>query len=174
LENFDLNKIRPRIDWTFFFIGWELRGKYPEILHHPKFGEEARRLYQEGNELLDEIIDKKFFKANGVVGIYPANSVEDDIEVYADETRKNVAAVFHTLRQQVENEQGAYYALSDFIAPKDSGVRDYIGAFAVTAGLGVEEFVKRHQKDQNDYKAIMAKILADLLAERFAEVLHYM
>jgi 5-methyltetrahydrofolate--homocysteine methyltransferase len=174
LPDFDLNDIRTRIDWTPFFITWELKGKFPKILDDPKLGLEATKLYQDANAMLDEIITKRLLKANGVMGFYPANSVGDDIEVYADEKRLKVLKVFHTIREQVEKREAhqPYYALADFIAPKESGVKDYIGAFAVTAGVGLEHLVKQYEQDHDDYKSIMAKALADRLAEAFAERLH--
>ncbi len=172
-NDFPLGELRRYIDWTFFFLVWEFRGKFPAILNDPDKGEAARQLFGEANQFLDEIISKKMIKANGVVGIWPANSVMDDIEIYSDETRSQVIGKFFQLRQQ-EKKQGAtvQLCLSDFIAPKESGIPDYCGAFAVTAGIGVAELVKQFKLENNDYKAIMLEALSDRLAEAFAERLH--
>lgn len=173
LTNYDLNEIRRMIDWTPFFPTWELKGKYPKILTDPKWGEEATKLLADANAMLDDIIRHQWLKANAVVGLYPANSVGDDIEVYHDEKRDRVLTVFHTLRQQaVRQDNRPHYALSDFIAPKSSGIKDYIGAFAVSAGLNIDRMVKKFEADHDDYKSIMIKSLADRLAESFAELIH--
>ncbi len=171
--DFPLEELRKYIDWTFFFLVWEFRGKYPAILDDPDKGEAARQLFEEANQFLDEIISKKLIRANGVAGIWPANSVADDIELYSDETRSKPIGTFYQLRQQ-EKKQGAtvQLCLGDFIAPKETGIPDYCGAFAVTAGLGVAELVKQYKEDNNDYKAIMLEALSDRLAEAFAEKLH--
>jgi len=173
-ENIDLNEIRPYIDWTFFFHAWEMKGKYPKIFEHPEKGVEARKLYDDANQLLDKIIKDKMLEARAVAGILPANSIGDSIEVFADDTRTSVLTQFHELRQQVEidEEAGKYYSLADFIAPAESSLKDYIGAFAVTAGLGVDEWVKKYEADNDDYNAIMIKLLADRLAEALAELMH--
>jgi len=173
-KNFDLNEIRGRIDWTFFFINWELRHKFPEILNHPEYGKEAQKLFQDGQLLLDEIINRKTIKANGVLGIFPANSVGDDIEIYKDEKRKKVLTTFHTLRQQqkMEEEDRPNLALADTVAPKETGLKDYLGAFAVTGGFGVDDLVAKYKKDNDDYRAIMVQALANRLAEGFVEALH--
>lgn len=172
-DDFPLAELRPFIDWTFFFLAWEFRGKYPALLDDPVKGEAARQLFDEANQLLDEIIAGKLIRANGVVGIWPANTVGDDIELYADETRTTLIGKFYQLRQQ-EKRAGApaQYSLSDFIAPKESGIADYCGAFAVTAGIGVAELVQQYKKEHNDYKAIMLEALSDRLSEAFAEKLH--
>ena len=173
LRRFDLSKIQERIDWTPFFIAWELKGKYPQILKDAKAGKEAAKLFNDAQKLLKEIISRRLLTAHGVVGFYPANSVRDDIEVYKDEKRDKAIARFHTLRQQVKRDDDKpYLALSDFIAPKESKVKDYIGAFAVTAGIGIEPVLKKFEKEHDDYKSIMVKALADRLAEAFAELLH--
>jgi len=173
LKEFDLRDIQPRIDWSPFFMAWELKGKYPQILKDAKMGKEAGRLYADAQEMLGEIMDKKFLTANAVVGFFPANSVGDDIEVYTDDSRRQVLTVFHTLRQQMEkHDDKPYYALSDFIAPKETGLKDYIGAFAVTAGLGMDSLVKDYERKNDDYRSIMTKALADRLAEAFAERMH--
>ena len=173
LQDYPLEEIRRYIDWTPFFSTWEMRGKFPQILEDPKSGEQARSLYQDANALLDEIVANHLLTANGVVGLFPANAVGDDIEVYADENRAEVAAVFHTLRQQARK-TGSHpnLALADFVAPRESGVGDYVGAFAVTAGLGMETALARFEKEHDDYQGILLKALADRLAEAFAELLH--
>ncbi|MBN2485875.1 MAG: methionine synthase [Bacteroidales bacterium] len=172
-DNYPLAEIREYINWVFFFVVWQLRGKFPEILDDPKFGKEARSLFADANKLLDRIEKEKLLKASGVVGIFPANSVGDDIEVYADESKQQILATFRNLRNQVRKDDGnPNLCLSDFIAPKDSGITDYLGAFAVTAGLGVDKLVKEFEAAHDDYNSIMVKALADRLAEAFTEVLH--
>ncbi len=172
-ENFPLDKIRERIDWTPFFLTWELKGKYPAIFDNITYGKEAKRLFDDANNMLDEIISGNLLRANGVIGLYPANSVGDDIELYLDDSGEEVLAVFHMLRQQAKKTSDmAYLSLSDFIAPKDSGVIDYIGGFAVTAGIGIEELIKKYEKEHDDYSIIMVKALADRLAEAFTEKMH--
>ena len=132
MKDFDINDISIRVDWSPFFIVWELKGKYPQIFNDPAIGVEARKVFDDAQKMLKDLIDKKLLTANGALGLFPANSVGDDIEVYADESRKEVVAVFRTLRQQAEKTDGQpYYALADFIAPKDSGIPDYLGGFAV-------------------------------------------
>ncbi len=172
-KNFPLDKLRRFIDWGPFFIAWEMKGKFPDILQDEKAGTQARKLFDEANHLLDKIIDENLFTAHGVAGLFPANSVGDDIELYANQQRAEVIATFHTLRQQSQKRSGQpNKALADFIAPKNSGRADYMGAFAVTTGHGVRELVKKFQADHDDYNAIMTKALADRLAEAFAEFLH--
>ncbi len=173
LKNYDLNEIRKHIDWTPFFITWELAGKYPKIFNDSRIGKEAKKLFDDAQTMLDEIIKRKLLKANAVIGLFPANSVGDDIEVYTDEKRNRTLTVFHSLRQQSEKvDDQPYFALSDFVAPKASGVKDYIGAFVVTTGVGLERLLKEFEKEHDDYKSIMAKAIADRLAEAFAELLH--
>ncbi len=174
LTDFSLSTLRNYIDWTPFFITWELKGKYPSIFEDKNVGSEAKKLFDDANRLLDKIISEKLLTANGVVGLFPANSVGlDDIEVYTDESRNGVKRVLHTLRQQMQKSQGEpNIALADFIAPKETGVEDYIGMFAVTAGIGIEKLVKKFEKDHDDYNSIMVKAIADRLAEAFAEHLH--
>jgi 5-methyltetrahydrofolate--homocysteine methyltransferase len=168
---YSLEEISHYIDWTFFFHAWKLSGKYPAILDDPQKGVEARKLMDDAQHMLKQIIRNNWLKANGVVGFYPANTIGDSIQLY-DEHGKPLQ-VFHFLRNQELKEPGTYnLCLSDFIAPAASGVRDYIGIFAVTAGIGVEECVARYSKDNDDYSAIMVKIMADRLAEAFAELLH--
>jgi 5-methyltetrahydrofolate--homocysteine methyltransferase len=172
-DNYPLEEIRTRIDWTPFFIAWELKGSYPKIFNHPDRGEEARDLFDDAQSLLDRIIEEKLITARAVLGFFPANSNGDDIEIFADDERSEVQTVLHSLRQQRVRSNGRFnLALSDFIAPGDSGKADYIGAFAVTAGIGVDELAAEFEKDHDDYSAIMVKALADRLAEAFAERLH--
>jgi 5-methyltetrahydrofolate--homocysteine methyltransferase len=174
LRDYPIETLRSYIDWTPFFRTWEMKGRYPAIFEDPERGEEARRLFDDANRLLDTVISDTKLTANGILGIFPANTVGyDDIEVYTDESRKGVLTTLHTLRQQTEkNESGKNLALADFIAPKETGLADYIGAFAVTTGVGVDELVKKFEKEHDDYNSIMVKALADRLAEAFAEHLH--
>ncbi len=171
--DFPLEELRPYIDWTFFFMAWELKGSFPQILGDPVQGEAARKLYAEANELLDEIIAKKMVRANGVIGLWPANSDGDDILLYDSEARQSVAGVFRQLRQQEKKKEGlAHLCLADFVAPLESGRADYCGGFAVTAGIGIEKWKKQFREEHNDYKAILLEALADRLSEAFAEYLH--
>ena len=174
LNDFNLATLRDYIDWTPFFMTWELKGKYPTIFEDKIVGAEAKKLFDDANKLLDKIISEKLLTANGVLGLFPANSVGiDDIEIYSDETRHGVKRVLHTLRQQVKKSQSEpNLALADFIAPKESDVKDYIGMFAVTAGIGIEKIVQKFERDHDDYNSIMIKAIADRLAEAFAEHLH--
>jgi 5-methyltetrahydrofolate--homocysteine methyltransferase len=168
-----LAELVPYIDWSPFFHTWEMRGRYPDLLHDPARGPAARELFANAQELLKDIVAKKLFTANGVHGFFPANSDGDDIIVYEDVTRTKELARLHTLRQQKDNQRGKpQLALADFIAPRDSGHIDYIGAFAVTAGHGCQELAERFDKEQDPYNSIMVKALADRLAEAFAEYLH--
>jgi 5-methyltetrahydrofolate--homocysteine methyltransferase len=168
-----LNEIVPYIDWGPFFSAWELHGRYPDLLSDSVLGSEATKLHQDALKLLDQIVAGKSYVAKAVIGFWPANAVTDDIEVYADESRSRVLATFHCLRQQLEKPSGQFnYALSDFIAPKDSGRIDYVGGFAVTAGHGVEEFAAGFRAAHDDYSAIMAQALGDRLAEALAELMH--
>lgn len=172
--NLPLEELRPYLDWTPFFMTWELKGKYPEILSDSKYGSEATRVYNDANALLDRIIAEKALTANGVVGLFPANTVNhDDIEVYTDESRKGILAEFYTLRQQAQKAvKEPNIALADFLAPKETGIEDYIGFFAVTTGIGIEKLIEEFEKGHDDYSSIMAKAMADRLAEAFAEYLH--
>ena len=173
LEDFPLSELVPYIDWSPFFHTWEMRGRYPDLLDDPVRGPAARELFANAQELLHEIVQKKLFKAQAVYGFFPANSDGDDIVLYEDTTRKKVLKRFHTLRQQKESQRGKpQLALSDFIAPVESGRIDYLGAFAVTAGHGCRELAEKFEKDHDQYNSIMAKALADRLAEAFAEFLH--
>ncbi len=163
--------VRKFIDWSPFFHTWELRGRYPSILNHEKHGEEARKLFADAEQLLDEIIDQKLLQLKAAYGFFPANRVGDDVELYTDESRTKVLTTFHFLRQQIEKTDGTpNWCLADFIAPR--GHQDYLGAFAVTSGHGLKRIVEQYKKDHDDYNAIMAEALADRLAEAFAEYLH--
>ncbi|WP_394848393.1 methionine synthase [Pendulispora brunnea] len=173
LEDFPLATLREFIDWTPFFHTWELRGVFPRILEHEKYGEQARKIFAEGNALLDQIIAKKLIQARGVYGLFPAYRVGDDVEVYEDGTRSKVLERFHFLRQQTVQEKGkANRSLADFIASRESGLHDHIGAFAVSTGFGLKELVEKYKAEHDDYNAIMAEAIADRLAEAFAECLH--
>jgi 5-methyltetrahydrofolate--homocysteine methyltransferase len=173
LEDYPLEELVPYIDWTPFFQTWELNGKFPAILDDAKFGPAARPLYEDARAMLDKIIAEKWFRAGGVIGFWPANADGDDIVLYADEARTKPLATLHTLRQQLTKREGRYNeALSDFVAPVSSGVPDYVGAFAVTAGVGEDEIADRFKLKNDDYSAILVKALADRLAEAFAERLH--
>ncbi|MEQ1791764.1 MAG: methionine synthase, partial [Nitrospiraceae bacterium] len=168
-----LDQLIPYIDWSPFFHTWELRGRYPTIFDDPVVGPKAKELHVDALALLRKIVEQRLFTANGVYGFFPANSVGDDIEIYRDEQRTSVLTTIHTLRQQSEKPQGQpSFALADFIAPKESGRVDYLGAFAVTTGIGVDLLCKEFERDHDDYNSIMAKALADRLAEAFAEYLH--
>lgn len=171
--DFPLDVLREYIDWSFFFFTWELKGTFPEIFNDPNQGETARKLYAEANQMLDEIIEKKMLKANGVIGLWPANSHGDDIVLFADEKRNTELGRFYHLRQQEKKKTGlANLCLSDYVAPVESGRADYCGAFAVTAGLGIEKWKEHYRNEHNDYKIIMLEALADRLSEAFAEYLH--
>ena len=173
LKDFPLQGLVPFIDWSPFFHTWEIRGRYPDLLHDPARGPAARELFANAQELLEEIVDKKLFTAHAVYGFFPANSDGDDIVVYGDEKRTREIARLHTLRQQKDNQRAKpQLALADFIAPCDGGRVDFLGAFAVTTGHGCQELADRFEKDHDQYNSIMAKALADRLAEAFAEYLH--
>jgi 5-methyltetrahydrofolate--homocysteine methyltransferase len=173
LTDYPLAELVRFIDWTPFFQTWELAGHYPAILSDPVLGPAASSLYRDATALLDRIVSQGLLHANGVVGFFPANSVDDDIQLYADPGRDQPVAVVHTLRQQMIKPPGRpNLALADFIAPKESRVPDYLGAFAVTAGIGLDQLVARFEAEHDDYSAILAKALADRLAEAFAEHLH--
>jgi len=173
-ENYPLDKIAEYIDWTPFFHAWELSGRYPKILQDKTVGEEARKLFADAQAMLKKIIAEKWLAANAVFGLFPANSVNnDDIEIYADEKRKKVLMTWHNLRQQTRKPDDIpNYCLADFIAPKQSRIKDYIGAFAVTAGIGIDARIAEFEKQNDDYNSILLKSLADRLAEAFAELLH--
>ncbi|MEP6916335.1 MAG: vitamin B12 dependent-methionine synthase activation domain-containing protein, partial [Acidobacteriota bacterium] len=173
LDNFPLTTLREFIDWTPFFHTWALKGVYPRILEDEKYGPQARQTFTEANALLDVIIEKNLLTARGVYGLFPASAVGDDVELYTDETRHTVLERFHFLRQQMEKD-GAEpcRSLSDFIAPRDTGLPDHLGGFAVTSGIGLKELCDRFRAEHDDYNAIMAEAIADRLAEAFAECLH--
>jgi 5-methyltetrahydrofolate--homocysteine methyltransferase len=173
LRAFPLMDIVPYIDWSPFFMAWELPGKYPAILSDPKVGEEARRLHADATRLLDDIVRNRWLGASAVYGFFPANAIDDDIAIYTDESRSQERLRLHALRQQWQREgQTSFRSLADYIAPVSTGLADYVGAFAVTAGEGLDDLVRRFQADHDDYSAILVKALADRLAEAFAEVLH--
>jgi 5-methyltetrahydrofolate--homocysteine methyltransferase len=173
-QDYSLKELIPYIDWTPFFQTWQLKGKYPKIFEDEKVGDEAKKLFDEAQVMLDKMVKEKMVQAKGIIGFWPANTVsDDDIELYADDNRNEVIKTFNTLRQQNEKAKGRpNYALADFIAPKETGVKDYMGFFAVTAGLGIEEHVDKYEKDNDMYNSIMLKALADRLAETFAERMH--
>ncbi|MFN2562644.1 MAG: methionine synthase [Jatrophihabitans sp.] len=171
--DYSLAELREYIDWQPFFNAWEMKGSFPDILNHPVSGEAARKLWEDAQQMLDSLIDEKWLSACGVIGLFPANAVGDDIEVYTDETRRDVLTTMHQLRQQSEHRPGIpHRSLADFVAPKDTGLRDYVGGFAVTAGLGSEAKIKEFKAALDDYSAILLESLADRLAEAFAERLH--
>ncbi|HTB76115.1 MAG TPA: vitamin B12 dependent-methionine synthase activation domain-containing protein, partial [Polyangiaceae bacterium] len=173
LHDFPLATLREYIDWTPLFHTWELKGVYPRILDHEKYGEQARQIFAEANALLDRIVAEKLLTAHGVFGLFPANAAGDDVEVYADETRARAATRFHFLRQQAAKEAGEpHRSLADFIAPRETGLADHLGAFAVTTGIGLKELCDGFRAQNDDYNAIMAEALADRRAEAFAEHLH--
>jgi 5-methyltetrahydrofolate--homocysteine methyltransferase len=172
--DYPLAELREYIDWQPFFNAWEMKGKFPDILNNPASGETARRLWDDAQTMLDSIIKEKWLTASGVFGLFPANTVvDDDIEVYTDETRSEVLTTLHQLRQQTEHRAGVpHRSLADYVAPKETGLRDYVGAFAVTAGLGSADKIAEFKAALDDYNAILLESLADRLAEAFAERLH--
>ena len=173
LDNLDLNEVRKYIDWTPFFMTWQMSGKYPLILKHEVIGVEATKLFNDANAMLDDVINNKKLTARAVFGLFPANAKQDDIELYTDETRSEKLMRLHQLRQQSKKPAGQFNrCLSDYIAPVDSGIEDYIGAFAVSAGFGVEDLVKVYDAQHDDYNSILLKAVADRLAEASAEYLH--
>ncbi len=172
-RSYDLSELARHIDWTPFFQAWELKGAFPRILKDDKYGEAARHLYEDARNMLRQLVEEKWLTANGVVGFWPANSVGDDIELYTDDTRTKRLATLHALRQQMARDGArANLALADFVAPKETGIPDYVGGFAVTAGIGEEDLARRFERANDDYSKIMVKALADRLAEAFAEALH--
>jgi 5-methyltetrahydrofolate--homocysteine methyltransferase len=172
--DYPLAELVERIDWTPFFRTWELAGTYPRILEDKIVGETASSLFKDAKEMLARIVGEGLLEARAVIGFFPANRVgEDDIALYAGDDRETVRATIHTLRQQMAREAGRpNLALADFVAPADSGLKDYIGAFAVTAGIGTQELATAYEKQHDDYSSIMVKALADRLAEAFAERMH--
>lgn len=174
-DDFDLHELENYIDWTPFFQTWQLHGKFPQIFQDKVVGEEAARLFEDAQMLLKTVVRERLLTAKGVIGFWPAGSKGDDILLYTDETRTRTLATIHTLRQQGEKARGLpYHALADFIAPVETGIRDYWGGFAVTTGIGIEKQIKQFENDQDDYSSIMIKALADRLAEAFAEKMHEM
>jgi 5-methyltetrahydrofolate--homocysteine methyltransferase len=173
LDNFPLATLRDFIDWSPLFHAWGLKGVYPRIFEHEQQGEQARQLFADANLLLDRIIDKNLITARGVYGFFPVNAISDDIELYTDDKREKVLERFHFLRQQANREGNEpCRSLADFIAPKETGLSDHVGAFAVTSGIGLKELCDKFRADNDDYNAIMAEAVADRLAEAFAECLH--
>jgi len=177
-KNIDLQLIKDYIDWSPFFQTWDLHGKYPDILEDKVVGESASQLFAEAQKMLAKVINEKKLKANGVIGFYPANTVnDDDIEIYADENSTEPAFTYYGLRQQtqkpnIKGKQNPNLCLADYIAPKDSGIKDYIGLFAVTSGINVEVYEKIFNNAEDDYSGIMIKAITDRLAEAFAEYMH--
>ncbi len=173
IDNFDLKQLVPYIDWTPFFQTWELSGKYPAILDDELVGEEAKKLFKDAKQMLEKIVTEGWLKGRAVIGFFPANSQGDDIILYRDDDRHETLEILHHLRQQNMKAPGKpNYCLSDFIAPVESGKKDYLGAFAVTTGIGIEDKLAEFERDHDDYNSIMLKALADRLAEAFAEYLH--
>ncbi len=172
LLNYSMEEIRRYINWIFCFTTWELKGKFPDIFNNPKYGREARKLYEDAQEMLQKIISENWLTANAVYGIFPASAKGDDIVVYDEKSAGRELTRFTNLRNQTVKEKQPNLCLSDFVAPVDSGITDYVGAFAVTAGIGIEEKLKEFEADHDDYSAIMLKALADRLAEAFTELLH--
>ncbi len=174
-DNYDLNSLLDTIDWTPFFISWDLAGKYPRILEDEKVGEAARNLFNDAQKMLTHLINNKLIEARAVIGFWPAAQVcDDDIELYTDESRTEVLTTLHHIRQQTKKpNRKPNLSLADYVAPADSGLKDYIGGFVVSAGLGVEQLAKEYEAKGDDYNSIMVKALADRLAESFAEHLHH-
>jgi 5-methyltetrahydrofolate--homocysteine methyltransferase len=171
LNDYSIDEIKKYINWTEFFLAWDIKGKYPDILSHEKMGESASKLFNDANKMLDQIIKDHLLKPNGIIGIYPANSVGyEDVEIYTDESRKSVSKTFNFLRSQSETNN---QSLADYIAPLESGLKDYIGFFAATAGIGSETLSNKFLADNDEYSSIMVKVIADRLAEAFAELLHF-
>jgi 5-methyltetrahydrofolate--homocysteine methyltransferase len=172
LNDYDLSEIRAYIDWTPFFHTWELSGKFPKVFDHPKYGKEAKKIYDDAQVMFDEVIKNKTLQAKGIYGIYCANAIGDDVEVYGDEARNDVTTTFHFLRQQIEKAPGKFnHCLADYIAPKETGQKDYLGCFAVCID-GADDVANTFAADHDDYSSIMIKAVADRLAEAFAELLH--
>jgi len=172
LENISFETLRDYIDWSPFFHTWEISGKYPAIFEHKRYGTQAKEVYADAQKLIDRVIKENWLQARAVIGFYAANSIGDDIEIYTDDDRRTVLNTFHTLRQQALRKNQPNIALADYIAPKDSGIKDYLGFFASTAGLGIAPHVQAFEKDHDDYNSIMLKAIADRFAEALAEYLH--
>jgi 5-methyltetrahydrofolate--homocysteine methyltransferase len=172
-HNIPLDEIAAYIDWTFFFHAWQLKGRYPQILNDPEKGEEARKLHDDALAMLHRILTEHWLEARAVIGLFPANAVGDDVLVYGDETRSDPRLTFHFLRKQGRQPSGKHNeCLADFIAPEDTGIPDYVGGFACTAGIGIDAHVKRFESEHDDYSALLLKAVADRLAEALAEMLH--
>jgi len=172
-KGIDLSELRHYIDWTPFFSTWEMKGKFPQIFDNANYGTEAKKLFDDAQLMLDKVVKEKWLTANAVIGLWPANAVGDDIEVYEDESRTDLVCKLHTLRQQGKKASGIpNLALSDYVAPKESTVPDYVGGFAVTAGLGIDKHIQRFEQDHDDYNSILLKAIADRLAEALAEYMH--
>lgn len=171
-KSYPFDELIAFINWSGFFREWRLNGRYPAIFMDPLKGKEAAKLFEDAQQMLGKIIKEKWLTANGIAGIFPANAVGDDVEVYSTETQDQILTTFHFLRNQQAQKNNPNYCLADFIAPKESGIADYIGCFAVTAGIGIEQIVTGYTKAGDDYNALMVKILADRFAEAFTEVLH--
>ena len=172
-HSYSLSELRSYIDWTPFFQTWVLHGPYPEILSDALVGKEAKNLFDDAQHMLDEVCEHNMLCAKGVVGIFPANRVGDDVEIYDDISRSKTLTTFHFLRQQSKkSESMPNYCLADFVAPKDQGETDYLGAFAVSAGFEIEKWIQQYERDHDDYRSILIKALADRLAEAFAERMH--
>jgi 5-methyltetrahydrofolate--homocysteine methyltransferase len=173
LSGYDLAELREYIDWQPFFNAWEMKGRFPDILNSPSHGEAARKLYDDAQAMLDTVVREGWLTANAVYGFFPANAVGDDVEVYTDDSRTEVRTVLHHLRQQGRHREGVpNRALSDFVAPRETGLADHVGGFAVTAGHGTQERIAAYRAELDDYSAILLESLADRLAEAFAERLH--
>jgi 5-methyltetrahydrofolate--homocysteine methyltransferase len=173
LRDFPLGEIVPYVDWSPFFMAWEMSGKYPHLLSDKVVGEQARKLFDDAQQLLKRLVNQKLIHAHAVYGFFPANADGDDVVVWQDESKTKERMRFHFLRQQWEREgQDSFRSLSDYLAPMDSGKVDYLGAFAVTAGEGADELASKYKASHDDYNEIMVKALADRLAEAFAELLH--
>ena len=172
VDDISIEVLREYIDWSLFFYGWGLKGKYPNIFEDSKYGDEAKKLFKDGNKMIDLLIEKGV-KPQGVYGIFPANSIGEDIELYKDDERKEKLITFNTLRQQKNNKDGINLSLGDFIAPKESEIKDYIGGFIVTAGNDIDNMSKAFKAEGDEYSAIMVKLIGDRIAEAFAEYLHY-
>ncbi len=171
--HYPLKELINFIDWTPFFHTWELAGRYPTILNDKIIGESAKNLFNDAQKMLIQVVEEKWIVANGIIGFFPANSMGDDVEIYTDDTRQEIVMTFHMLRQQTQKASNkSNTCLADFIAPKSTGIRDYIGGFAVTAGSEIEKKIKQFEKEQDDYSIIMLKAIADRLAESFAEHMH--
>jgi 5-methyltetrahydrofolate--homocysteine methyltransferase len=171
--DYPLKEIRNYIDWTFFFHSWKINGKFPKIFEDPLKGEEAKKLYDDANQLLDRIVGERMLTANGAIGFFPANSIGEDVELYENEKRQKTIATYRFLRNQQKKDYGIpNLSLADFIAPKESGFTDYIGCFAVTAGIGLGKWTSKYEKELDDYSSIMMKVLSDRFAEAFAELMH--